>query len=433
HDISFHKLLANDKVLDKIIFEGQILEKIIENDTLMQKILLDQRVRDKIFKDVSLLDKILLDDRTLDRILSDIRFLDKILLDGRSIDRILGDERVLGRILTKEKALDRVLREQRFFDKLSGDIESLEKLFFYPRVLDKILSDEKVVQKILLEENNLKKIIELSTANDKIFNIMLRNKRLRDEFLPANLQKKVSKLNYLLPVFLVGFPRVGSNYLQNVLSASSGIVSQSLYAPIDIEPRLVLTYKTHAPSPEYLIDEVKRFLPVSIKPTKIITLKRDPRDTMISFYEYTQVERNIVLKQGDFLEKTGYFYASTIDRLFQRKVLVEPLSILEAFQLFVKKWFVEKPTDVEILELKYEDLVETPDAEFGRVFDFLELDCELDRESLDKRVSLYSQEPNRPRGKAYGWETVRDEYSQIIEQVSRHLKDEIKHLKYKET
>ena len=99
---------------------------------------------------------------------------------------------------------------------------------------------------------------------------MLRNKRVRDEFLPTNLQKKISKLNYLLPVFLVGFPRVGSNYLQNVLSASSGLVSQSLYAPIEIDPRSILTYKTHAPSPEYLSDEVRRFLPVTVKPGKII-------------------------------------------------------------------------------------------------------------------------------------------------------------------
>ena len=88
--------------------------------------------------------------------------------------------------------------------------------------------------------------------------------------------------------------------------------------------------------------------------------------------------------------------------------------------------FTRKPGGLECLEVTYEALVDSPGPEFKRVLEFFELDCQLDEQSLGKKVSLYSSEPRRPRGKSYSWKAVQKEYSHIIRQVNHLLEDEIK-------
>ncbi|MCP5052369.1 MAG: sulfotransferase domain-containing protein [bacterium] len=327
------------------------------------------------------------------------------------IKALANDHTAIDRLLSQDNAVEYILRNERLPEKILGNEEVIAKVFNDQRFISKLLGNEEALGKIFSES---------------------RAKRIKNKYLYNGTETytNIKQLNYLLPAFLASYPRAGSNYVQNVLTSSSGILSQSLYAPIDIDPGLILTMKTHAPSREYLHDEINSFLPVSSKPSKFIILCRDPRDTMISFYEYTRDQRNIDLDQRDFLKNTCYFYASKIDASFQRKRYIAPLSILDSYKEFVRSWLKNTPDNADYLVVYYEKLVETPGPEFRKIFDYLGLDSPLDEESLGEKVSLYSSEPNRPRAKAFGWKNLQEQYPKIIDQVNRYLADEIEFMGY---
>ncbi len=254
--------------------------------------------------------------------------------------------------------------------------------------------------------------------------------RLREKIKFANVTKEIAKLNYPLPTFLVSFPRSGSNFLQSVLQGSSGIRCQSIYGPSSEDTDTILSLKSHAISYEYLLDEIHRFIPKVTQPSKLLLLYRDPRDVMISFLEYTQVNRKVQIPQEDFLENVSFFYAAgTIDKTFERKVEYGPMSIIDVYKKHIRKWFIDKPDSLDCLVVKFEDLVLSPDKGFKRIFDFLELDCSLAKELLDVKVSQYDQ-ARMQRGQAGGWRTCQDLYGKLLSQVQTLLRHEIEMLGY---
>jgi hypothetical protein len=380
--------------------------------------------------DARLLDKVLLDGRCLDRVMSDVRILDRVLAKKPFIDKVLGDQQFIGRLLANEKALEKVFNDQQVLNLLLSDDKNLQTILMDQRSLKYTAGNEMILKKILKARGGLDKIMELVISDGKMVSRLLNHKEIKRKYQLYHLEEKVKRLNYRLPTYLVSFPRAGSNFIQNVLAGSARIPCRSLYATMTVDPQYVLSFKSHALSMEYLLDEIRRLLPVFTKPSKLILLKRDPRDVMISFFEFIQVERNIVLHQKDFLENVCYFYASFIDKTVQRKQNIAPINIVDAFKTHVKNWFEKKPGGVEFLTVKYEDLVEKPESEFGKIFEFLELDCSPDKDFYEEKVSLYSIEPNRERGIPQGWKDVQSQYHQIIEQVNRLLGPEIKRLGY---
>lgn len=243
-------------------------------------------------------------------------------------------------------------------------------------------------------------------------------------------KKKAAKLGYVLPTFLVSFPRSGSNFLQSVLQGSSGFLCQSIYGPYPDDTEPVLSLKSHAISLEHLLDEINRLLPDVSQPSKIILLPRDPRDVMISFFEFTQVRRNIILRQENFLD-ISYFYASTIDKTSERKIEYTPLNITEAYKSHIKNWFVNKPEHLDCLTLRYEDLVQSPNKHFQHLFEFLNLNCSIATEMLEVKVSLYSQ-TSAQRGQAQGWRAYQDKYAGLLAQVQTLFGHEMRVLGYDE-
>ena len=227
------------------------------------------------------------------------------------------------------------------------------------------------------------------------------------------------RLSYRLPAIVVSFPRSGSNFIQNVIQESSGMICQSIY-DTDILLNGTLNLKTHSPSPEYFINEWIDSFKSEPLPEKLILLIRDPRDVFISFYEFVKFRRNIDVPQNDFLSQTDYFYAAFTDK----RIYSDGLSICRAYKEFIQNWYVRDNKKYDILKVHYEDLVGNPAAAFLKIFKFLEIDCELSLPSLKKRVSLYSPS-RRLRGAASGWESIQQEYSHLIMQSQIHFEEEM--------
>ena len=245
--------------------------------------------------------------------------------------------------------------------------------------------------------------------------------------------KKYSKCcGFSLPTFLVSYPRSGSNFLQNVLRKSTDLYCCSFYAPRPKNPQCVFSFKSHALSPKYLNDEIKRYYPAMKIPEKIIWLKRDPRDVMISFYEFLKFKKKIVVEQSNFLNGIDYDYAFVGDSInvhsYLRKIDIAPLSIIDAYIRHVSSWLEIRDNTFDFLEVSYENLVENPNKFFKIIFNFLEVDVALNIKSLSKKVSLYSNE-SRKRSQAYGWKKSKT-HSCLIEQVNDKLSKYISMLGY---
>lgn len=246
--------------------------------------------------------------------------------------------------------------------------------------------------------------------------------------------------SYRLPTYLVSFPRSGSNFLQSVLSASSGMFCCSQYGRLELHAESFLSLKSHAISPQVLREEILLFRPTDvIWPEKIVVITRDPRDVMISFYEYVKSKRAVEIFQGKFLHGVDYRWAAfgnpadPICHLltFPRNTVVQPLSICDAFRYFTKHWCASSDSDSAVLRVRFEDLALRPRQTFQQVFDFLDLDCELAEEAIDRKVSLHSTE-KRERGKTDGWRQNTSRYGVLLDGVNEALSDEIKMLGYRE-
>jgi hypothetical protein len=215
-----------------------------------------------------------------------------------------------------------------------------------------------------------------------------------------------------------------------MIEKSSDLLCRSLYGRLFHSPHYFLSLKSHAISHVCLLDEIEQLLARIPKPSKLILLCRDPRDVMISYYEYTQVQKNIQINQGKFLNSSDYFLETIIKRERFRRVKYKLLSVSQAYKQHVRSWFAEPlPEHLDCLVVKYENLVQEPQKEFQRVFNFFELKCSLAKQFLDEKVSLYSSEP-RYRGQVYGWKNNVSHYRVLLKIVNSTLWDEITELGY---
>mgnify|MGYP001056833394 CR=1 FL=1 len=257
------------------------------------------------------------------------------------------------------------------------------------------------------------------------------NRSFRTRVRYFQQEQTIAGLPYPVPGVVVSYPRAGSNFLQAILTQSSGLNNQSIYARKEpIGPRdFILSLKSHAPTPEYLWEEYRRKVAMPERPERIILLTRDPRDLMISFYEYTQTQRKTGIPQEDFLHGTCYFYASTIDPDSERALERAPLSVAAAYQKHIRAWFTGRPDNLDCIEVRYEDLVQQPEDTFARIFAYLNLDCPLATAFLPVKVSLYDSS-RKERGVPGGWRHQQERYRVLLDTVHDSFQDEISLLGY---
>ncbi len=258
--------------------------------------------------------------------------------------------------------------------------------------------------------------------------------------IPLDLQKikhhikrlQPEKHTFKLPAIIISFPRSGSNFLQNVLSESSGYESNSLDLPIGrFYPAQNLTVKSHAIDFNQLQYELQ-VSKISFPPPKVIILFRDPRDVMRSLLEFTNSKKKQSISPDFFLSDCSYNYAAEItNRSIGRSS--HKMSVSAAYRKFVTCWVDKKKwSNTETLTVFYEDLCLNTSDSFNRIFDFLNIKCSLNNDSVRKKVALYSNESNRTRGVAYGWRKEGLNSHDLYGLVNNKLDDCIKILGYNE-
>lgn len=231
--------------------------------------------------------------------------------------------------------------------------------------------------------------------------------------------------------YLVSYPRSGSNFLQNVLEKSSGQVCGSLYGAVWSKRGHHLNVKSHAFSRVWLLDEINRYTKVSDNNPKVMCIFRDPRDVMISFWNFVQYKKNIVVAQDKFIDHMAYDYATftSKDPVLDRRVEWSPLSVGDSYREHYRNWMLQDESK-NFTKFKFEKLLTSPHLEFKRLFDFLGINCELAEEALAERVSLYGGDKGRKRGQQYGWKANYNKYKAIIDKVEQDYSDIIDGLGY---
>ena len=346
------------------------------------------------------------------------KFLSTESLNNKAmIEKIVRNDKLVNRILGNNRTIDRITKGNKVLDKILSSDRAIEKILRNQKTLNKILSDEQVTNALTSgsfhhQHKNLKP-------------------KLATKQLLSEEKAKSLNVNYTLPSYLIGFPRSGTNFLQSVLEGSSELICRSMYGPPKANPNNILSLKSHTTSYEYLLDEISRFVPNTKSPDKFIVIIRDPRDVFISFYEFIQSTKGVSISKSDFISEVCYFFATFKDNhmINSRKKELSPLSILDAYRKHIEHWITHRPESLNCHIVKYEDLVDSAEEEFQKIFNFLELDCTLKAETLSRKVSQYSNS-TRKRGTTSGWRNCQDQYSEIISSVNNLLEDEIKALGY---
>jgi hypothetical protein len=207
------------------------------------------------------------------------------------------------------------------------------------------------------------------------------------------------------------------------------VAARSIYAanPAEIEGG---NLKSHAPTPEYLADEVTRRLgdaaPQGHVP--VIWLVRDPRDAMISFYEYSRHRLGMELDQTRFCTDFDWFLAAPIDRTCERRTLQSPLTVMEAYRLHLARWQQEHAAG-RVLLVRYEELLVRTEEVFAAIAGALGLPAPNRLKGIEEKVSQYSDD-GRARGTSETWKQHRETYAEIIARVEAALGPEMECLGY---
>jgi len=229
--------------------------------------------------------------------------------------------------------------------------------------------------------------------------------------------------------FLIGFPRSGTNFLQSVVESSCNRAALSIYDEKVASLTNPVSVKSHAPDLPTLRREIAHLLGPDIAPAKIVVIFRDPRDVMISCFEFSEVALQTTLNQQEFISELFYRPFHERAREAQDEERLASLTVGEAFKLHVRNWLTFQHDTIQSLQVRYEDLTSDPGRGFREILDFLEFDGPIAEDKYEVKVSQYS-ETKRDRGKANGWIHCRDRYGVLIDEVEKSLGQEIAALGY---
>lgn len=206
--------------------------------------------------------------------------------------------------------------------------------------------------------------------------------------------------------FTIGLPRSGTNFFQLLLREVLGLTAGSIYTGKSYE-----NVKSHAISQSILDCEVRNFsLNVSESAKKLIVV-RDPRDIVISFYEFWLSRRQGYIDQKDFLDMDWFLAASRgTAKVDLRDDFLFPISISDAVNHWGKNWEDELKSNAwQNLVISYESILD-PDCGsevLNRVAKFLDIKASpvslpAYENASRKLVSQYSTE-KRMRGVSKGY------------------------------
>ena len=238
--------------------------------------------------------------------------------------------------------------------------------------------------------------------------------------------------------FTVGLPRSGTNFFQSVLRSVTTQSAESIYSG-----KAAKNLKSHALSPSYLDWEASFFGISKTENPLHWLLVRDPRDIVISFYDFVLARKNLDIEQDEFLT-IDYFFALSYNgsaKADARCEFLQPLTIENAFEAFAKNWLAARTEGTSRVNLvRYETLADPQklplELQSLGLFEGCDnhANMEATAQSLSQTlVSQYSISPYRRRGQPFchRFEETRSHYRTLIEETEKRLGGVIEILGYR--
>ena len=232
---------------------------------------------------------------------------------------------------------------------------------------------------------------------------------------------------------LASFPRSGSNFVQKTLDQNTrALKSASIYAKGRVSKRQVFL-KSHASNMGLVRNELKTLWDYSGEIHDAFALIRDPRDALISSFDFVTERLGHAIDPADFLGHDYYYSFFPPDLTPSiRGEDMRPLNILQAYRVWVRHWITKRHAAGTVKLLRYEDLVATPQTAFKPLFEAFDAPMPSALEGLDHKAAQYGDSP-RDRAVATGWRSAPALYAPIIETASKNLAPEIAALGYAQT
>ncbi len=240
---------------------------------------------------------------------------------------------------------------------------------------------------------------------------------------------------------LLSFPRSGSNFLQNIVkSNSTGVHCTSVYAAGKfLRPRALL--KSHAVNEAALSDEMLNTWERTAPRNGTIILQRDPRDVMISYFDFLQTVFTDEVSIENFFEHDfNQLHAEYARRVITKEFRPLPdrankdrpiCSAADALKEWHRYW-KQVTQNTQSLYLDFETLIHDPKHGFDTVMDYLDLPKPDRYIGLDTMVSQHG-DSTRVRGKAGGWRNAPSKYTPIIDGTMERLGADILQMGYSKT
>lgn len=240
---------------------------------------------------------------------------------------------------------------------------------------------------------------------------------------------RVSSKDIVTSSVTIGLPRSGTNFFQHILRRAARIGACSVYTG-----NRCSNIKSHALSYEFLLNEFGIFNIIAEPGFSLIILIRDPRDVLISFYEFFLARGQGFVSMSRFLDIDWFLaYSRGTAKTDLRNSYLFPLSVKDAISEFAKNWM-----DQELIEkrrasvVRYEELADvesafaylvslgflTGQADYAAYRDLL---VELSR----TRVSQYSSEKIRMRATPFSYKDpdTYSKYKNLILAAEKYMPD----------
>lgn len=291
--------------------------------------------------------------------------------------------------------------------------------------LSKAYEDSKQTTKVFEPLNKANKLVS-SAGNWKQEVYDLRETRTHELVQKVDLQaiknKSIVKEN---PIFVTGLPRSGTTLTEQILSSHSTLtgVGEAFWAGRYFRPLLIegeenqspaarilsagLSYQSsvreiYAPE-QRIVDKALMnhervgFLNAAIPNSKIVILKRDPRDNLLSIYKNRFASNSIPFNSD--MRALAYVYAM--------------------FLRYLDYW--EKTIPGSFYTLDYDKLTADPENEIRKLLEYCELDWEdgvMDyggNKNTIKTLSVYQARQPIYRSSVRSWEKYADDLKPMID------------------
>jgi len=181
-------------------------------------------------------------------------------------------------------------------------------------------------------------------------------------------------------VLIASYPRSGNTWVRSVLSyilaeINNDAIKNSLGRLSKYTPSLYKVEMTDDPGPRY-IKTHSHYIPIYNNLKKNIYIYRDGRDVAVSYYHYK------------LMNQKNYSKISFSD--FLRNIFFGQLDVFAPWHENIRSWVSNSLLNNNVLFVKYEDLLNTPDTIFSKIVKYL--DIQYSSKLIDEAIDACSIE-----------------------------------------